>query len=165
MATCCDETARLTAGERKARASAKLVHPACLAEAIAVYMDYEALAYWARPALGQNTEPPAGVIAELERRCPESLGTGLRARPKESGGPAQNWEYLMKWMPIIFSMTQTEGWFEAVVIQAHSHPRAIRTREFADRCDELWGSEMPNPYPAFDDWRRNADSYVELPVN
>jgi len=51
MAAQCDETAHLTARERKARASAKLVHPDRLNEAATRYMDCEALAYWARQAL------------------------------------------------------------------------------------------------------------------
>jgi len=46
-----------------------------------------------------------------------------------------------------------------------SHPRAIRTMEYADHCDEVWISELPSPYPSFEDWRRDADSYVELTVN
>ena len=34
--------------------------------------------------------------------------------------------------------------------------------EFADHCDELWGRELPRPYPAFETWRKEADSYVEV---
>ena len=85
MAAQCDETAHLTAGERKARSSAKLVHPDRLAEAVARYMDYEALAYWARPALERESRLPAEVASELERRCPGFLDTqhqsaGTRSR-------------------------------------------------------------------------------------
>ena len=70
MAAQCDETAHLTARERKARASAKLVHPDRLTEAATRYMDCEALAYWARQALERGSGPPAEVVRELERRCP-----------------------------------------------------------------------------------------------
>ena len=34
--------------------------------------------------------------------------------------------------------------------------------EYADHCDEVWSLEMPSPYPAFEDWRREADSYVDV---
>ena len=64
-----------------------------------------------------------------------------------------------------FQDAQTEGWFDAILIQVRSHPRAIRTMEYADHCDEVWISELPSPYPSFEDWRRDADSYVELTVN
>ena len=80
MAAQCDETAHLTARERKARASAKLVHPDRLTEAVTRYIDCEALAYWARPALERGSEPPAEVARELERRCPGYLDAELKAR-------------------------------------------------------------------------------------
>ena len=43
MAAECDETARLVASEREAKPSSKLVDPDRLAEAVARYMDWEAL--------------------------------------------------------------------------------------------------------------------------
>jgi hypothetical protein len=32
--------------------------------------------------------------------------------------------------------------------------------EYADHCDEMWGAHLPNPYPSFEEWRRDADAYV-----
>ena len=61
-----------------------------------------------------------------------------------------------------FQDAKTEGWFDAILIQVRNHPRAIRTMEFADHCDELRGSELQSPYRVFEDWRREADSYVDL---
>ena len=166
MAAQCDETAHLTARERKARESAKLVHPDRLTEAATRYMDCEALAYWARQALERGSEPPAEVVRELKRRCPGYLDSGFKARAKESRGGAQDWQHMMLWIANhYFQDAKTEGWFEAVLIQVRSHPRAIRTMEFSDYCSEIWGSELPSPYPPFEDWRRDADSYVELTVN
>jgi hypothetical protein len=159
----CDETAHLTDRERKARASAKLVRPDHLAEAVARYMDYEALAYWARPALESTSEYPAQVVCELERRCPGYLDTRLTARGIASRGVARDWEHLMLWIgDRFFQDAKTQGWFDAILVQVRNHPRAIRTMEFADHCDELRGSELPIPYPPFEDWRREADSYVDL---
>jgi hypothetical protein len=159
----CDETAHLTAMERKARASAKLVHPDRLAEAVARYMDYEALAYWARPALERSAEPLAEVVRELEGRCPGYLDTALAASARASGGGAQDWEHLMLWIgDYFFQDAKTEGWFDAILVQVRNHPRAIRTMEFADHCDELRGFELPSPYPPFENWRREADFYVDL---
>jgi hypothetical protein len=166
MAAHCDETAHLTARERKARASAKLVHPDRLNEAATRYMDCEALAYWARQALERGSEPPPEVVHELERRCPGYLDAELKAPAQEASAATQEWQRLMLWVADhYFQDAQTEGWFEAVIIQVRSHPRAIRTMEYADHCDEIWDSELPSPYPSFEDWRRDADSYVELTVN
>ena len=163
MAAKCDETAHLMAGERKARASAKLVHPDRLTEAAARYIDCEALAYWARPALEGGSELPPEVVRELERRCPGYLDARLKACARASSGGAQDWEHLMLWVgDRFFQHAKAEGWFDAILIQVRSHPRAIRTMEFADHCDELWDDKLPSPYPPFEDWRREADSFVDL---
>ena len=158
----CDETAHLTTRERKARASARLVHPDRLVEAVTRYVDYEALAYWARPALESRSEYPAEVVLELDRRCPGYLKTWSTARADGFCGPVRDWEDLMLWIGNhFFQDAKAEGWFDAILVQARSHPRAIRTMEFADHCCELWGLELPNPYAAFVHWRENADVYVE----
>jgi len=163
MAAQCDETAHLTASERKARASSKLVHPERLCEAVARYIDWEALAYWARPALERGSRLPVEVANNLERRCPGFLDANIRARQQESGGDSRAWQRLMLWIADLhFQDSQTEGWFDAILVHVRSHPRSIRTMEYADHCDELWSSELPNPYPSFEDWRGNADLYVDL---
>jgi hypothetical protein len=63
MAAQCDETAHLTARERKARESVKLVDPVRLSEAVARYIDYEGLAYWVPPALERGSELPPEVVS------------------------------------------------------------------------------------------------------
>ena len=101
MAVQCDATDRLTARERKAWASAKLVDPDRLSEAVARYMDYEALAYWARHALELRSEPPAEVERELERRCLGYLDTRLKARARASSRGELAWGHLMLWIAVI----------------------------------------------------------------
>jgi hypothetical protein len=159
----CDETVHLTDRERKARVSAKLVRPERLSEAVDRYMDYEALAYWARPALERCAEPPAEVVNEMGRHCPGYLDVRLTAPARASSRGVQDWEHLMLWIgDQLFQDAKTEGWFDAILVRVRNHPRAIRTMEFADHCDELRGSELPAPYPPFEDWRREADTYVDL---
>jgi hypothetical protein len=166
MADQCDETARLTARERKVRASARLVHADRLSEAVTRYMDCEALAYWARYVLERGSELPTEVARELERGCPGFLEAELQARANESKGRTTSSQRLMVWIADnLFRDAKTEGWFEAVLNLVRSHPRAIRTMEFSDYCSEAWGSKAPDPYPSFEEWRRDADSYVDLAVN
>lgn len=166
LASRCDETAHLTARERKARTSAKLVHPDRLAEAVASYMDWEALAYWAQPALERGSDPPAEVVRELERRCPGYLEAEHKTRTQQSGDGDEHWQRLMLWVgDHFFEDAKSEGWFDAVLIRVREHPRAIRTLEFSDYCCEVWSSELPRPYPSFEQWRRGADSYVERASN
>ena len=148
MAAQCDETARLTARERKVRASARLVDPERLCEAVTRCMDCEALAYWARHVLESGSELPAEVVRELERGCPGYLEAELKARTEESRKPAEASQRLLLWIADhLFQDAKAEGWFDAVLTQVRSHPRAIRTMEFSDHCGETWGSKLPASVP------------------
>lgn len=116
----------------------KLVHPDRLCDAVARYIDWEAFAYWARPALERGSRLPTEVASMLERRCPGFLDANIKARQQDSGGDSQEWQRLMLWIADhYFRDAQTEGWFETILIQVRSHPRAIRTMEYADHCDEI----------------------------
>ena len=162
-ATRCDDTAHLLPAERKARTSAKLVAPGRLAEALSLWIDWEAFAYWARGALEFKSGLPTEVASELERRCPGFLEANSGTGKQGSASTSQDWHSLMCWIADHdFQDAKTEGWFDAILVQARSHPRAIRTMEYADHCDEIWSSAKPAPYPPFKDWRRAADSYVDL---
>lgn len=163
MASRCDDTARLVARERRARATSKLVSPARLAETTCQYIDWEAFAYWARPALECSSQLPAEVACELRFRCPGFLDLIDEPRGHDVRATSNGWSQLMCWIADhLFQNARAEGWFDAVLIQARSHPRSIRTMEYADHCDEVWGAHPPTPYPSFEDWRRDADAYVEL---
>ena len=72
--------------------------------------------------------------------------------------------HLMLWIgDYFFEDAKIEGWFDAILIQVRNHPRAIRTVGFADRCDAVSSSKLPEPYPRFADWRSKADLYLESP--
>ena len=89
-----DGTAHLTAEERKARSSAKLVHPNRLAEAVERYTDYEAIALWARPALERGPELPQEVARELRQRRPGYLDTLPKNKPTALQSSGQEWNDL-----------------------------------------------------------------------
>jgi len=166
MASQCDDTAHLMPRERRARVTSKLVDPDRLAAAASQYMDWEAFAYWARPALECRSQLPAEVRNELESRCLGFLRVVGSVRGHESKATPQDWHQLMCWIADhFFRHAKAAGWFDAILIQVQSHPRAIRTMEYADRCDQVWGAHLPNPYPSFEDWRRDADAFVERAVD
>ena len=106
---------------------------------------------------------PTEVARELGRRCPGFLEANSSVREQGCLGTSQEWHTLMSWIADHhFRAAKAEGWFDAIRLQARSHPRAIRTMEYADHCDEVWGAAIPEPYPSFEDWRRDADFYVDL---
>ena len=154
MAAGCDDTAHLVPDLQKVGASVKLVAPERLAEAVFRYIDWEAFAYWVRPCLELGFPMPQEVARELRQRCPRFLEV------QQPG--ARDWQQLISWIADQhFEDAKSEGWFEAILLFAQRHPRAIRTMEYADHCDEVWGSGVPDPYPPFEQWRSNADSYIE----
>jgi hypothetical protein len=158
----CDESAHLLPEIRKQRECFKLVDPARLEEAVSHYIDWEALAYWARPALEQKQPMACEVARELLARCPGFAESNAKERT-QTGELAHSWERLMRWIRNhFFQEAMAEGWYDAIVLAAGIHPRAIRTREYADHCDDIWNAELPVPYPTFESWRRDADRYVDL---
>jgi len=73
MAGRCDPTAHLVPHERTAQACLRLVDADRLKEAVSCYIDWEAFAYWVRPALDRSRRLPTEVTQELNRRCPGFL--------------------------------------------------------------------------------------------
>jgi hypothetical protein len=158
----CDETARLVPAMRKQRECFKLVSAERLAQAVSSFIDWEAVAYWARPALDASSSLPSEVTRELVSRCPGFLDPNTKQR-QAKGRSADQWQRLMLWISDhFFQDAKSEGWYDAILISARSHPRAIRAMEYSDHCDEIWNSDPPTPYPSFEDWRRDADRYVDL---
>jgi len=156
----CDETAHLLPAVRKERACFRLVSPERLAQAVSSFIDWEALAYWARPALEAGSSLPAEVAHGLDSRCPGFLESKGRATNERS---SIDWKNLMQWIgEHFFQEAKAAGWYDAILISAHNHPRAIRTMEYSDYCEEIWSSGLPAPYPSFAEWRRNADRFVDL---
>ena len=159
MAAASDETAHLVPEQRKAQASANLVDRERLQEVIMRYIDWEAFAYWARPALECGLPIPREVNEELERRCPgflEQCASAGKIRAESSR------EDLMAWIAErFFTNARAEGWFDSILAGVRQHPRAIRTMEYADHWEEIIGPNLPVPYPSCDDWRMDADAYVE----
>jgi hypothetical protein len=157
----CDESAHLLPEIRKQRECFKLVDPARLAETVARYINWEAFAYWARAALEREFVVDA-VARELDVRCPGFRDLDAREGTRDRDLP-QHWHRLMVWIQDhFFQEAKTAGWFDAVVISADIHPRAIRIMEYADHCDDIWNSNFPQHYPSFEDWRDDADRYVDV---
>jgi hypothetical protein len=156
LAAACDETAHLLSSLRKTMASGRKVAPSRLEETISHYLDWEAFAYWARRGIEAGPPLPNEVKRELRQRC-----SGLI----ESGEPLKSWEQLMTWIvDQHFAEAKGEGWFDTVLTSARMHPRAIRTMEYADHCEDVWAPGQPVPYPSFEQWRCEADAYVEPPA-
>jgi hypothetical protein len=159
-AATCDESTHLLPEIRKRRECFKLVDPARLRDAVSRHIDWEAFAYWSRPAL-EGEFVVDEVAGELNARCPGFLELNVRERTRDVELP-KDWQRLMFWIrDHFFQEAKMERWYDAIVISAGIHPRAIRTMEYADHCDGLWNGNLPIPYPPFEVWRGDADRYVD----
>ena len=158
----CDDTANLLPEIRKERQCFKLVSPEKLDQAVTSYIEWEAFAYWCRPALEAGAPLPDIVASELQCRCPGFVEFNESARD-EDHLIQQDWHRLMVWVADHFFIeAKREGWFDAILISVRNHPRGIRTLEYWEYCDDRWASALPVPYPSFEYWRHNADRYVDL---
>lgn len=163
-AALCDESAHLLPDLRKQRECFRFVDPVRLAESVSRYIDWEAFAYWTRPALEHRQSAVDEVTHELDARCPGFKQFNANERTRDGDLPC-DWHRLMLWIGDHFFREATvEGWYDAIVLSADIHPRAIRTMEYSDHCDEVWNDEFPVPYPAFESWRSDADRYVDLEI-
>jgi len=159
----CDETLHLLPAVGEERACFKQVSPERLSQAVSSFIDWEAFAHWARPALETVSSLPAEVARELGSRCPGFLESNINQRPTNGQSSNNNWQSLMQWIgEHFFQEAKVGGWYDAILITAHNHPRAIRAMEYSDHCDEVWSSNLPAPYPSFEEWRREADRFVDL---
>jgi hypothetical protein len=158
----CDETAHVLPRVRKERACFKLVDPERLAQAVSQFIEWEAFAYWVRLPLEAGTCLPSELARELNSRCPGFVEFNTKERLADRRIP-QDWQRLMFWIGHhFFQEAKTEGWYDAILISVRNHPRAVRTMEYCNHCEQVWESELPTPYPSFEAWRRDADRYVDL---
>jgi hypothetical protein len=158
----CDDTANLLPEIREQRQCFKLVSAERLDVDVARYIDWEAFAYWCRPALERGSPLPDLVCSELQSRCPGFLELNVKER-RGDNLIEQDWHRLMvRIADHFFVDAKREAWFDAILITVHNHPRAIRTMEYWEYCDQRWASGLPSPYPSFEVWREKADAYVDL---
>jgi hypothetical protein len=119
-------------------------------------------AYWLRLPLERGACISIELTRELNSRCPGFVEFNNQERLADRH-ISQDWHRLMFWVSNhFFQEAQSEGWYDAILISARNHPRAIRTMEYCDHCEQIWESELPMPYPTFEAWRRDADRYVDL---
>src|SRR5260370_22278078 len=101
------------------------------------------------------------VAAELRCRCPGFVEAFAHEKKLSFRSRAHSWDRLMTWIAgHFFRDAQNEGWFDVILTQARNHPRAIRTMEYADDCDEAGRLHAPKSYLSFQEWRKQADSYL-----
>ncbi len=122
-----------------------------LEQAVGIYVEIEAFAYWLRPIVDARLPLSGRVLEEFRNRYP-SLETC----------DASNWDQVWACLrQSHFQEARAEGWLDAVVYTAELHPRRMKV---IDYWLLYWASHWPKDQPAlcppFEEWRCKAESYI-----
>ena len=148
----------MTAEKRRLLEILAKVESAQVDTAVEQYIEWHAFLDWLALSLEADPSSVSPVLEEAHRRYPE-LSSHTFWKPVTSAADLRR--RLARWGgPHLFGKATSEGWFEAVVSLARSHPRFIRLGEyFAAHRRAL----RAHPHPgigSFEEWRREADDYV-----
>jgi hypothetical protein len=162
-ATCEPETVLLPKA-RSAWQALRKVAPERLSTAIRSYLDWQAFAFWVRTAIETVSRGlPPHVEQALRHRCP-----GFTLHNEESGYTASSerqpssWDRLLRWgHDHLFADAQKEEWLEAILFYVELHPRSMRIADYWLFWDRRWSPASAESYPSFEQWRQDADAYVE----
>jgi hypothetical protein len=101
------------------------------------------------------------VADSLTIKCPGFLEQ-LKGEGARTGDSTIVWRRLIGWVDEhVFQSAKTEGWFEAIPFFARSTLWDDRIVAYWAACDRRWSRRRPAECPDFDQWRREALSYVE----
>ena len=123
-----------------------------LERAVGTYLELEAFAYWLRPILDARLPLPGRVLEEFQ----QSLSLSRNVRRVELGSNVGT-----VCGTHIFKKLEAEGWFDAVVYTAELHPRRMKVIDYwLLYWSGHWPKGKPALYPSFEEWRREAESYI-----
>ena len=69
-----------------------------MADVVSRFIDWEAFAYWARPALEDTSALPADVVGELRQRCSGYLDHLVGGPDGGFGNRSRSWDRFMTWI-------------------------------------------------------------------
>jgi hypothetical protein len=135
---------------------------AAVAKGVEKFIDFEALVYWLRPLYrGAKVQLPPHVALELRQESPSLLEFVHREASGACEDKSRSWQQLFNWGKThVLSQAKKEGWLDCVLGQAGIHPRHVLLVDYARLWCRSRTEYPPSPHPPFDEWRRNAESYV-----
>ena len=138
------------------------IRVANVADAIEQYVEWKAFACWFQPLSGARTELARRVASQLQRKCPGFLDASNSVSTTSRHGKARIGRLLMTWIEDhFFAEVRKKGWFDIILKQARIHPRYARIVQYSKRWNKAWSQNPMAVYPAFVQWRRAAENYIE----
>ena len=135
---------------------------ALVAKAVEKFIDFEALVYWLCPLYTETkVQLPPHVALDLRQESPSLLEFVRRASSGVYEDKSRSWQSLFNWgKDHVLSHAKKEGWLDFVLCQVRIHPLHVRMVDYAARCCKSRLGNSAIPYPSFDLWQRDAESYV-----
>jgi len=151
--------------ERELIKASLRISPGVLCKAVDRYVDCQVFAYWARTALESGHPLPAPVDREVRQRCPGFLDTEAASHALHSNEePHQRFNRMMRWIEDHeFARAKKQGWFAAIIYQAHLHPRHARVVDYWHHWEANRRKHPRSRYLSFEHWRATADAYTFEP--
>jgi len=119
------------------------------------YIQWQALALWARAIVESESCPSARLKAILRKRCP-----GFAEEMDLSNKPELRGLQLFSWVHNqAFGFAKQEGWLDALVFYGFRDTRCQGYWTYWEHCEKEWKSRRPRPFPDFPQWRRSALSW------
>ncbi|MEZ5399226.1 MAG: hypothetical protein R2729_06115 [Bryobacteraceae bacterium] len=125
------------------------------------YVEWEAVAFWARLIAEPAPQLPNRLVTVLEQRCAGFVNQSFAKSNEQAELSTRLWKDLLAWIEDHrFAEAKDQGRLEALRAAARSHLRGERITAYWEHCSSKWGAAPPKPYPDFEEWLRDADEFV-----
>jgi hypothetical protein len=125
------------------------------------YIEWEAVAFWARSLVEVAHRIPGQVAVELNTRCPGFFDQARETGTSEADFATRFWTELLAWIEAhMFADVAKASSLDVLRRAARNHPRAERIAEFWASCSSQWSNRPPDSYPDFEEWLKEADDFV-----
>jgi hypothetical protein len=131
------------------------------ADRVNEYIEWEALAFWARLIAESARGTPAHLVAVLNERCPGFVDQIPGKDASRTGFSTRLWRELLAWIERHqLGRTTSDVDLDAVRAAARTHLRGERIAAYWAHCSSRWKTRPPGRYPGFEEWLREADAFV-----
>lgn len=125
------------------------------------YIEWEALAFWARLIAESARGTPEHLVAVLNERCPGFVDQIAGKDARRTGFSTRLWRDLLAWIERHqLARTTSDVDLDAVRAAARTHLRGERIAAYWAHCSSQWKTRPPGRYPGFEEWLTGADAFV-----
>jgi hypothetical protein len=116
------------------------------------YPRWQALVLWVQAIVATHHGIPSWLLADLQKRCPGFIERAAPSRERKLVAL-----HLLEWVHNQeFGYAKRQGWLDALTFYGVRHARSECAWAYWERCENDWIKRPPYPFPAFEEWLREA---------